>query len=386
MKAALVLFALVSCCAMLQRGAAAQDGYIVMDRTKISPVVQSIVDNFKPLLPGSTIIVVNTGGDEQLALAQIESFLVRQKEIADAVEVPEIPVILASIKQQFRTDKRGFSHAIWLSDDRATGNACVLGVRQNAPASYTTLVSKKIDEPLISGHTVRPLDAQAIQASVIAHEMYHCYEYLKGSKLDFWRQAFETRMAYAVHRSESAADAYAALYVLQNYDALNTLRTLMEFRRIGMLNSDVEHNSSLTVEAILKTFKRDQLAKIAPVKLIHLAGAMRDETIMDEEAFVALKKSSIELTGAYRSLLSEFQGLGLKNGKAQLEIESAQLMDDAPRDSQRTARVLYEITASFYKIGAGSAVSSRYYQPLLERYQSKEPLTTKIAAEETRGF
>jgi hypothetical protein len=380
MRTTVGVFALFYCFALTPDVAAAQEGPVATERAALAPGVESIVNNFKPLLKGSTIIVVNTDGDEQQELAKVESFLAGKKGGADTLE------IMASVKRQFRTDTIGFSHPIWLSDRSATGNACVLGVRQNTPASYTALVSEKIDKPLMKGTALWPIDSEVIQASIVAHEMYHCYEYMRGSMLDFWSNALQMQMAYAVHRSESVADAYATLYVLQHYDAMPTLRTMMEFRRIGMMNSDVEHNTSMTVEPILKHFKRHQLAMKSPAELIRMAAEMRDGTIMNEKAFVSLKKSAIEITGAYRGLLSEFQGLGLKKGKAQLQMESDMLLDDAPRDRQLTARVLSEITTSLYKIGAGSAVSSRYYQPLLQRYAIHEHPALRMVAEEIQRF
>lgn len=345
--------------------APALDEQIVTDSGEVSRIVESVINEFKMLMKDSTIIVVNTDGDERQELAKIESFLASKKGVVDA------PKIMESVKKQFRTDKIGFAHPIWLSDESANGNACVLGVRQNALASYTSLISAKIDKPLIKGNAVRPIDGKLIQAGIIAHEMYHCYEYMNGSMMDFWDKAIKMRTAaYAMHRSESVADAYATLYVLKNFDAMTSLRTLVEFRKIGMLNSDVEHNTSLTVERILSSFDREQFAKMSPAELIRMAADIRDDTVMDEKTFVAVKKTAIELTGAYRSLLSEFHGLGLKNGEQQLKIETAMLMDDAPQNIQLTRRVLNEITASLYEIGAGDAVSSRYFQPLLERYIS----------------
>jgi hypothetical protein len=380
MKTALSALALLCCLVAGQPVEAAQGGLIYAESGKLSPLVESVVKNFQGLLDGSTIIVVNTDGDEQRELAKVESFLANKKGVAEA------PQIVESIRKQFRRDKTGFSHPIWLTDDSAQGNACVLAVRRNGQASYTSLVSKKIDTPLIAGNQVRPLDGEAIQASVVAHEMYHCYEYLRGSMTTFWEQALRTRLAYAMHRSESAADAYAALYVLQNYDALTTLRTQMEFRRIGMLNSDVEHNTSLTVEQVLKSFNRDQLAMMTPEELIRLAADIRDDNVMDEQTFVSLKKSSIEITGAYLSLLSRLPGLDLKKEKTQLLIETMMLMDDAPRDSRLTARVLDKISASLYKVGAGEAVSSKYFQPLVEQYAMKTNPRLSVAAYEARPF
>lgn len=380
MQTALYVLALFCCLVTSQRAAAEQGGLIYAESGKLTPLVKSVVNNFKPLLKGSTIIVVNTDGDEQRELAKVESLLAGKKGIADA------PRIVESIRAQFRRDKTGFSHPIWLTDNRAQGNACVLAVRQNGQASYTSLVSRKIDEPLISGNRVRPLDGEVIRASVIAHEMYHCYEYLSSSMMDFWGKALETRMAYAMHRSESAADAYATLYVLQHYDALTTLRTLMEFRRIGMLNSDVEHNTSLTVEQVLKSFNRDRLAMMTPEELILMAADIRDDKVMAEKTFVSLKKSSIEITGAYLSLLSGLPGLDLKREKNQLLIETAMLMDDAPRDGRLTARVLDEISASLYKVGAGEAVSSKYFQPLVGRYAMKVNPRLSVATYEARSF
>lgn len=380
MKTAVAVFALYCCLSVAQGIAAEQGGLIDTGSGEVSPIVESVVNNFRMLLEGSTIIVVNTDGDEQRELAKVKSFLAGKKRFSDA------PEILESVKKQFRTNKTGFSHPIWLSDDSAKGNACVLGVRQNKRLSYTSLVSAKIDQPLITGNGVRPIDGEVIHASIIAHEMYHCYEYLNGSMVDFWGNAIKMRMAYAMHRSESAADAYAALYVLRNYDAMTTLRTLMEFRRIGMLNSDVEHNTSLTVESILKSFNRERLAMMSSVELVRMAADIRDEKVMDEKTFVTLKKSAIEITSAYRSLLSEFHGLGLKQGQQQLLIETAMLMDDAPQNIQLTTRVLNEITASLYKIGAGGAVSSRYFQPLLERFVIHASPKLRIAADEVRRF
>ena len=380
MKTALYLLALFCCLAAAQPAAAAQGGLIYAESGELSPLVKSLVNNFQGLLEGSTIIVMNTDGDEQHELAKVEAFLAGKKGFA------EVPQIVASVRTQFRRDKTGFSHPIWLTYNGAHGNACVLAVRQNGQATYTPLVSKKIDTPLIAGNRVRPLDGEVVQASVIAHEMYHCYEYLRGSMTAFWQQALETRLAYATHRSESAADAYAALYVLQNYDDLTTLRTLMEFRRIGMLNSDVEHNTSRTVEQVLKSFNRDQLAMMTPEELILMAADIRNDTIMDEKTFVALKKSSIEITGAYLSLLSGLPGLDLKRGETQLLTETTMLMDDAPQDIRLTAHVVDEISASLYKIGAGKAVSSKYFQPLVKRYAMKVNPRLSVAAYEARSF
>jgi hypothetical protein len=133
-------------------------------------------------------------------------------------------------------------------------------------------------------------------------------------------------------------------------------------------------------------FNREQLAMMTPEHVIRLAAAIRDATVMDEQTFVALKKSSIELTGAYLSLLSGLPGLDLKREQNRLLVETAMLMDDAPRDGRLTARVLDEITASLYKVGAGRAVSSNYFQLLVGRYAMKESPRLSVAAYEARPF
>ncbi len=367
MKSAVTLWALFCCLAMAQPASAAQNSLLYAETGKVSPLVESVVNSFQTLLRDSTIIVVSVDGDERQEMAKIASFLKSKKVTQDS------PQIIESIRKQFRRDKTGFARPIWLSDNSAKGNACVLAVRQNEQASYANLLSKKIDEALVSGSRLNPLDAEVIQASIVAHEMYHCYEYLRGSMVSFWEDALATRLAYAMHRSESAADAYAALYVLQNYDAVNTIRMQMEFRRIGMLNSDVEHNTAQTVEHVLTSFNNRRLTRMATGRLILMAEGIRNDKVMDEETFVSLKKSSIEITGAYISLLPERPGLNIKREKALLLIEKMALMDNTPQNIRLTAYVMNEVSASFHKIGARAAVSSKYFQPLMERYATKKP-------------
>lgn len=365
MKSVAYLWALFCCLATVHPTAAAQSGLIYAESGKVSPLVESVVNSFQTLLRGSTIIVVSVDGDERQEMAKIASFLESKKIVKDA------PQIIESIRKQFRRDKTGFTRPIWLSDNGAKGNACVLAVRQNDQASYVNLLSKKIDEALVSGNRLMPLDSEVIQASIVAHEMYHCYEYLRGSMVTFWEDALETRLAYAMHRSESAADAYAALYVLQNYDAVNTVRMQIEFRRIGMLNADVEHNTAQTVEHVLTSLNNRRLTRMATGRLILMAEDIRNDKVMDEQTFVSLKKSSIEITGAYISLLTERPGLNIKREKAQLLTEKMALMDNTPQNSRLTAYVMNEISASFHKIGARAAVSSKYFLPLMERYAMK---------------
>lgn len=365
MKPVAYLWALIFCLVIVQPASAAQDGLIYAETGKVSPMVESVVNSFQTLLRGSTIIVVSVDGDERQEMAKIASFLESKKIVKDA------PEIIESVRKQFHRDKTGFARPIWLSDSTAKGNACVLAVRQNEQASYANLLSKKIDEALVSGNRLKPLDAEVIQASIVAHEMYHCYEYLRGSMVAFWEDALASRLAYSVHRSESAADAYAALYVLQNYDAVDTVRMQIEFRRIGMLNSDVEHNTAQTVEHVLTSFNNRRLIRMATGRLILMAEDIRNDTVMDEQTFVSLKKSSIEITGAYISLLPERPGLNIKREKALLLIEKMALMDDTPQNIRLTAYVMNEVSASFHKIGARAAVSSKYFQPLMERYAMK---------------
>jgi len=366
MKSVAYLWALFCCLVIVPPASAAQSGLIYAETGKVSPLVESVVNSFQTLLRGSTIIVVSVDGDERQEMAKIASFLDSKKTVKDA------PQIIESIRKQFRRDTTGFTRPIWLSDNNAKGNACVLAVRQNEQATYANLLSKKIDEALVSGNRLMPLDVEVIQASIVAHEMYHCYEYLRGSMVTFWEGALETRLAYSMHRSESAADAYAALYVLQNYDAVNTVRMQMEFRRIGMLNADVEHNTAQTVEHVLTSFNNRRLTRMATGRLILMAEDIRNDKVMDEQTFVSLKKSSIEITGAYISLLSERPGLNIKREKAQLLIEKMALMDNTPQNIRLTAYVMNEISASFHKIGARAAVSSKYFQPLMERYAMKK--------------
>ena len=189
--------------------------------------------------------------------------------------------------------------------------------------------------------------------------------------MSFWEEALLSRLSYAMHRSESAADAYAALYVLQTYDAVNTIRMLMELRRIGMLNSDVEHNTARTVEHVLASYNNRTLTRMVPARLVLLAEDIRNEKVMDESTFVSLKKSSIEITGAYINLLPERSGLNIKREKAQLLTEKMALMDGAPQNIRLTAYVMNEISGSLHKIGAGPAASSKYFQPLMDRYAQR---------------
>lgn len=365
MKSVAYLWALFFCLAIVQPASAAQNGLIYAETGQVSPLVESVVNSFQTLLRGSTIIVVSVDGDERQEMAKIASFLESKKIVKDA------PEIIESVRKQFRRDKTGFARPIWLSDSNAKGNACVLAVRQNEQASYANLLSKKIDEALVSGNRLNPLDAEVIQASIVAHEMYHCYEYLRSSMVTFWEDALASRLAYSMHRSESAADAYAALYVLQNYDALSTVRMQIEFRRIGMLNADVEHNTAQTVEHVITSVNNRRLTRMATGRLILMAEDIRNDKVMDEETFVSLKKSSIEITGAYISLLPERPGLNIKREKAMLLIEKMALMDNTPQNIRLTAYVMNEVSASFHKIGARAAVSSKYFQPLMERYAMK---------------
>lgn len=363
MKGVLVGLAFYGLVCVAQSAAVEHGGLVDAESGEVSPDVAHVVNNFRTLLDGSRIIVVNAGGDERRELAKIESFLARHQGFTDA------PEILQAVKAQFRTSRVGFSFPIWLSDDSAKGNACVLGVRPKEALSFKSLVSAKIAQPLIAGSRVRPIDNEVIRASVIAHEMFHCYEYLKGSSHDFWSKAMKMRGAYATHRSESAADAYAALYVLQNFDAKPSLRTLMEFRKLGMLNSDVEHNTSQTVEFLLKTFDWEQLVKLSSDELVRMAAAISEDKAMSETSFLAMKKSAIDVTSAYQGLLAEYPELDVKQWQKQLRIETAMsMLVDAPQDPRLEAQILIEIAASLYKIGAGTAVSSRHFQSLLERY------------------
>ena len=362
MTTAIFIWALFYCLVTAQAASAAQSSLIYEESGKVSPLVESVVNGFQLLLPDSTVIVLSTDGDERRELAKLASFLKSRNIIDDA------PQIVESVRKQFRRDKSGFAHPIWLTDYSARGNACVLAVRQNGQASYESLLSKKIDEALIAGKRLEPMDGEVIQASVIAHEMYHCYEYLKGSMTAFWEEALQSRLAYAMHRSESAADAYAALYVLRTYGAVDTVRMLMELRRIGMLNSDVEHNTARTVEYVLTTYNNRLLTRMAPGRLVLMAEDIRNDNVMDEHTFVSLKKSSIEITGAYINLLSGRSGLNIKREKTQLLTEKMALMDDTPQNVRLTAYVMNEISGSLHKIGAGPAASSKYFQPLMDRY------------------
>lgn len=350
------------CLCLLPQIANAQRGLISAESGRVSPLVESVVNGFQILMRDSTIIVLSTDGDEQREMAKLDAFLKSKNMVGDA------PQIIDSVRKQFRRDKTGFSRPIWVSDHSAKGNACVLAVRQNESGSHSAVLSKKIDDALISGKRLNPTDSDVIQASIVAHEMYHCYEYMRVSMTAFWEEATQSRLTYAMHRSESAADAFAALYVLQNYDAANTVRMLMEFRRIGMLNSDVEHNTARTVEHVLTTYNNRLLPRMAPSRLVLMAEDIRNERVMDEPTFVALKKSSIEITGAYVNLLTERSGFNVKHEKAQLLNEKLALMDEAPQNSRVTAYVMNEISGSLHKIGARSATTSKYFQPLMERY------------------
>jgi hypothetical protein len=51
-----------------------------------------------------------------------------------------------------------------------------------------------------------------------------------------------------------------------------------------------------------------------------------------------------------------------------LLTEKLALMDDTPQNIRLTTYLMNEISASFHKIGARSAVSSKYFRPLMERY------------------
>lgn len=362
MKRSFHSWAVLACLCMMPSVAAAQRGLISAESGKVAPLVESVVNDFQILLRDSTIIVLSTDGDEQREMAKLGTFLKSRNIVEDA------PQIMESVRKQFRRDKTGFSRPVWLSDHNAKGNACVLAVRQHESGSHAALLSKKIGDALISGRPLKQIDSEVAQASIIAHEMYHCYEYLRVSMTAFWEEAMQSRLTYAMHRSESAADAFAALYVLQNYDALNTVRMLMEFRRIGMLNSDVEHNTARTVEHILTTYNNRLLPRMAPGRLVLMAEDIRNEKVMDENTFVALKKSSIEITGAYINLLTERNELNIKREKALLLSEKLALMDDAPQNVRMTAYVMNEISGSLHKIGARAATSSKYFQPLMERY------------------
>ncbi len=131
-----------------------QNALIYAESGPVSPLVESVVNSFQSLLRDSTIIVLSTDGDEQQELSKLASFLQSRKVVVDA------PQIIESVRKQLRRDKSGFAHPIWLTEHSAQGNACVLAVRQNEPASYTTLVSKKIDEALISGKRLNRLTAK----------------------------------------------------------------------------------------------------------------------------------------------------------------------------------------------------------------------------------
>ena len=331
---------------------------------RVSPLVESVVNSFQPLLRDSSIIVMATDGDESREMAKLAAFL-KGRNVGDEAQ------LMASVRKQWRRDKTGFARPIWVTDAGTKGNACVLAVRENGSGTHTALLSKKIDGALLTGDRVSPLDSEAVRASVIAHEMYHCYDYLRGSMASFWEDASKTRLAYSMHRAESAADAFAALFVLQQYNAADTVRTLMEFRRIGMLNSDVEHNTSRTVEHVLTAYNNRLLPRMAAGRLVLMAEDIRNERVMDEATFVALKKSSIEVTSAYIGLLTELPDVNVKREKAQLLRERLALMDDGPQNVRLTAYVMNEISGSLHKIGARRAVSSKYFQPLMERYASR---------------
>lgn len=365
MKTVMTLWLLLCCLAMMQPAAAVQSSLIHEESGKVSPLVESVVSSFQTLLRDSTIIVISTDGDERREMAKLASFL-KSRNITE-----EAPQIVDSVRKQFRRDKTGFAYPIWLTNHSAKGNACVLAVHQNAQATYANLLSKKISEALISGNRLKQIDSEVIQASVIAHEMYHCYEFLRGSMTSFWEETLQTRQNYAMHRSESAADAFAALYVLQNYDAVNTVRMLMELRRIGMLNSDVEHNTSRTVEHVLTSYNNRTLTRMAPGRLVLMAEDIRDDRVMDENTFVSLKKSSIEITSAYMALLTERPGFNITRENALLLIEKMALMDDAPQNVRLTAYVMNEISGSLHKIGARPATASKYFKPLMDRYTRK---------------
>ena len=341
---------------------AAQSGLISAESGKVSPLVESVVNSFQMLLRDSTIIVMATDGDERREMAKLGAFLKSRNVGDNASEIVE------SVRRQWRRDQTGFAHPVWLSENGTKGNACVLAVRENAPGTHAPPLSKKIDEALLTGNRLSQIDSDVMRASIVAHEMYHCYEYLRGSMAAFWGEASQTRLTYAMHRSESAADAFAALYVLQHYDAVNTVRMLMEFRRIGMLNSDVEHNTARTVEHVLTAYNNRLLPRMAPGRLVLMAEDIRNEKVMDEHTFVALKKSSIEVTGAYFGLLTERPGLNIKRARDQLLQERMALMDDAPQNLRMTAYVMNEISGSLHKIGARRATASKYFQPLMERY------------------
>ncbi|MFP5418086.1 MAG: hypothetical protein ACLGHA_02925 [Gammaproteobacteria bacterium] len=362
MKRRFPSWALAACLCMTPPLAAAQRALISAESGKVSPLVESVVNSFQLLLRDSSVIVLSTDGDEQREMAKLAAFL-KSRNVTE-----EGPQIMDSVRKQFRRDTTGFARPVWLSEHSAKGNACVLAVRQNEAGTHSALLSRKIGDTLISDQRLKRVDSEIAQASIVAHEMYHCYEYLRVSMTAFWTEALQSRLTYAMHRSESAADAFAALYVLQNYDAVNTVRMLMEFRRIGMLNSDVEHNTSQTVEHVLATSNNRMLSRMAPGRLVLLAEDIRNEKVMDEDTFVALKKSSIEVTGAYINLLTERPGVNVPHEKAQLLGEKLALMDDAPQNVRMTAYVMNEISGSLHKIGAKAATSSKYFRPLMERY------------------
>lgn len=247
-----------------------------------SPQVMNIVKLAASQTPGNDFVLIDTDGPANEAESSLRSYIAH-RGIEDAQAENMVSRMLDSRKQ----NRRGFASPEYLDIDKNTGNFCVIALPRKAGQDGLP-VADRISQAIPALVAAR-IPSEVLSLHVSAHEIFHCIDGLRESRMQALERDLERGITLSTHASELGADIFASLVVRREMgeSAALALGRLSDFRAIGIMNNDAEHDTRAGIVAAIN-------ARIEP-DVVAQTLVIRDRTLIDAERFYEVLAIALEV-------------------------------------------------------------------------------------------
>lgn len=314
-----------------------------------SPQVMKIVKMAADQLPGNDFVLIDTDGPADEAESLLRAYIVRR-----GIETAQGDNLVSRVMESRQQNRRGFASPEYIDLDRDTGNFCVVALPHQARPNGLP-IADRIQQafPALAGSRI-PSDV--LELHVSAHEIFHCIDGLRQSRLQALERDLDRGMTLSIHAAELGADIFASLMVRRELGEVSipALRRLADFRALGIMNNDAEHDTRAgIVTAVEARVESDIVAQTL---------AIRNRTLADGEHFYEMLALALELNQRWLALLETERPDLVPSAKArlaaQLDLEGKRTLAAERITEQDRRAVRFLILGALIRLGADTRTIS----------------------------
>ena len=302
------------------------------------------------------IFLMYTGDASPARLQGLRQFLAAQNTPKQLMQETEETVIY-----KLKTFKAGFAYPVFYSEDKNSGNACVVadGHHEHSQKPIALLTNERIHRYVMGGRAPA-MEEQKVLDTVLNHETFHCYDLMRQSQIEIGTQVARDGSAFFANWSETGADAFAALKHLRNGGDKQLIRQIRDFRTLNLLNGDAVHYTARTLDHIVWHYDQKRLKNLNLQQLVQLAYTIREQTALAPDEFAMIEQISMRFEIELKTLTAD--PAPNTGGYAM------QTLQYSPPPPEFYSQFMLQVRTALLNLGGDTSTSNAYFYPLMKKF------------------